>query len=428
MQDRIRQSRLLYVLEAALEYFIAIAVGTVYLAKITAAIGMSDALTGILSAFVSLGCGFQLFAVFLVNKHPVKRWVTGGHIVSQLLFACVYFIPLTDLAKTGKAVLLVVVLLTAHLLHNIINAPKTNWFMSLVEDGQRGRFTATKEIVSLLGGIAFTYALGAVMDGFEARGNIRGAFAVCGVGICLLMVLHSLTLLFSVEKPQAKEPVSVKQSLGALLRSKALPQIILVSVLWNVANYATLSFTGSYQTKELAFTTTFSSLVIMAGSLVRAAISPAMGRFADRCSFRRMLSLCILIETVAFAVNSFTVPANGKLLYPVYYILYCIGMAGINSTTINLIYDYVEEDRRTSALALQQTCAGLCGFLTVLLLSPLVERMQASAPTLGGRPLYAQQLLSLISCGVTLLLFLYVNTVIKRLKRVSAEPATPADM
>ena len=57
-------SRFLYILEAMLEYFVSIAVGTVYLAKITKYVGIGDEITAILTAFVSLGCSFQLLSIF----------------------------------------------------------------------------------------------------------------------------------------------------------------------------------------------------------------------------------------------------------------------------------------------------------------------------------------------------------------------------
>lgn len=53
-----KRNRILYIIEAALEYFVSFAVSGAYLAYLTAAIGMSDALTGVLTSFVSLGCGF----------------------------------------------------------------------------------------------------------------------------------------------------------------------------------------------------------------------------------------------------------------------------------------------------------------------------------------------------------------------------------
>ena len=80
--DAYKFSRLMYIIEAALEYFIAIAVSSIYLAKIADYIGIQDGLTAILSTFVSLGGSFQLIAIFLGNKRPVKRWVTFSHTIS----------------------------------------------------------------------------------------------------------------------------------------------------------------------------------------------------------------------------------------------------------------------------------------------------------------------------------------------------------
>ncbi len=420
MKDQYKFSRLMNIIEAALEYFVSIAVGTVYLARITAYIGMSDALTGILSAFVSLGCSFQLFAIFIAHKRPVKKWVTAGHIVSQILFACIYFVPLLDMSKTERTVIFILVFLAAYIIHNVIFSPKINWHMSVVDDNKRGIFTANKEMVSLLSGMAFSYGLGAVMDCFEEKGDIRTAFAVCGVGLVVLMVLHSLTLLLSKEKPaEDVKKVNFKDNLKELARNKTLFKIILVPVLWNIANYATISFTGTYQAKELAFTATFSSVIIMAGSLVRACVSRPMGKIADKTSFCNMLILCFSIEAAAFAVNIFTAPSNGKWVYFIYYILHSIGMAGVNSATINLIYDYVDHDKRTSALAIQQTCAGLSGFFAVLLLSPVVEMIQEKGLSLFGKPIYAQQIMSLFSCIFTAAIIIYLVTVIKKLKRTN---------
>ncbi len=412
-KDGYKTSRFLYILEAALEYFVSIAVGTVYLAKITIYIGMSDTLTGILSSFVSLGCGFQLIAIFLANKRPVKSWVTAGHILSQILFALLYLVPIFSFTAAQKTGIFVGLLLAAQIIHNVINAPKINWFMSLVDDNKRGRFTAKKEIVSLTSGIVFSYGLGAAMDYFKSRGDMQTAFIVCGVGLFVLMVLHSLTLIFSKEKRVERPNISVREELSDLMKNKTLFKLILVSVFWNVANYATASFTGTYQERELGFSTTFSTLIIMVGSLMRALVAQPMGKFADKTSFRKMLTVCFVIEAVAFGINIFTRPENGSWFYFTYYVLYCAGMAGINSAVINLIYDYVEQDKRTSALALQQTLAGFAGFFATLLLSPLVSAIQRSS-----FPLYAQQVLSIVSFAVVLIEIIYVNTVIRKLKRI----------
>ena len=91
-KDKYRSSRILYIIEATLEYFISLMVSGAYLAKITSSIGLSDSLTGILSSIISLGCGFQIVAIFLANKQPVKRWVTILHSINQLAFALIYIV------------------------------------------------------------------------------------------------------------------------------------------------------------------------------------------------------------------------------------------------------------------------------------------------------------------------------------------------
>ncbi len=416
--DQYKTSRIMYILEAAIEYFFSIAVGTVYLAKLTAYIGMTDALTGILSAFVSLGCGFQLIAIFLSNKRPVKRWVTLLHVISQTLFAAIYLVPIVPISRTIKTILFVVMLLLAHIIHNIINSPKINWFMSLIEDDKRGKFTANKEIVSLVSGIAFSYGLGFVIDYFEKIGNLRLAFIICGIGLLVLMGLHTITLITSKEKEfEPTEKVSVSGTIKGLLQNKGVLKITIVSVLWSLASCITISFTGTYQAKELAFTTTYSSIIIMVGCFVRALFSFPFGKFADKFSFRSLLNVCYIIEAGAFAINIFTNPSNGGWLYFVFYVLYCVGMAGINSATINLIYDYVEYDQRMGALAIQQTCAGLAGFLITLAISPMITYIQGKGNVIFGLNLYAQQVLSLLSFVIVVVALIYTNTVIKKLKK-----------
>ena len=80
-----KRSRVMYIAEATLEYLIAIAVAGAYLATLTKELGMSDSLTGILSSIISLGCLFQLFAVFY-RRPKKKNFVITMSVINQLLF------------------------------------------------------------------------------------------------------------------------------------------------------------------------------------------------------------------------------------------------------------------------------------------------------------------------------------------------------
>lgn len=427
-QDIYKTSRLLYIIEAGLEYFISLLVAGAYLAKVTSVIGISDGVTGILSSFVSLGCGFQLVAVFLVNKRPVKRWVSILHSLNQLAFALVYLVPFIQISKLGKTLLFVAFLLTGHIVNNIVNSPKINWFMSLVDDDKRGRFTANKEIVSLIGGMVFTFIVGQIMDVCEANGNIEGAFAFCGIGIFILMVSHTLTLVFSKEKPVTdEEKVPTKQVLSGIVRDKTLWKVVLVSVLWNIAHYATTPFYGTYQIKELGFSMTFVSLLSAGYSILRASCSRPMGKIADKTSFAKMLNICFIVAMVGFGMNIFTTPANGKVLYTLYYLCYAVAMAGINSGSINLIYDYVDKRNRMGAFAFKSAVAGVAGFLTTLISSVLVERIQANGNTFFGINVYAQQVTSAIAVLLTGVLLVYLNLVVRKMKKPQEKTAENVD-
>ena len=72
--------------------------------------------------------------------------------------------PFIKISQTAKIVLVIAFLLLGHVINNVVNSPKINWFMSLVDDHKRGGFTANKEIVSLIGGMVFSFAASAVID------------------------------------------------------------------------------------------------------------------------------------------------------------------------------------------------------------------------------------------------------------------------
>lgn len=416
--DIYKISRGLYIIEAALEYFISILITGAFLAKITSAIGISDSLTGILTSFVSLGCGFQLIAIFFVNKSPVKRWVTILHILNQLCFSLIYLVPFVELTLEAKIILFIIFLLLGHIINNIVNPTKINWFMSLVDDNKRGTFTASKEMVSLISGMVFSFAMGFVIDYFEAIGNLDGAYVICGLSVFGLMVLHSATLIFSKEKPaDAIEKKSTKEILKKLITDKNLFKIILIPMLWNMVNYVATPFYGTYQNKELGFSMTFISLLSAMYAIVRAIFSKPLGKFADKYSFTKMLNICFIIMLVAFTINVFTVPENGKIFYTIYYALYAIGMAGINSATINLIYDYVDKENRVGALALSGTLSGLTGFLTTLAVSPLVKLIQVTENKFLGFNLYAQQVVSLFAVLLLVVLITYLNIVVRKMNK-----------
>jgi len=414
-RDIYKTSRTLYIIEAALEYFVSLLVSGAFLAKVSTHLGISDSLTGVITAFVSLGCSFQMLSIFLSRKSGVKRMVITASVINELLFAAIYLTPFVPLSSGGKTVVFMVCMMAANIIHQMFNSPKIGWYMSLVDDRKRGVFTANKEIISLIGGMIFTTVMGNVMDRFEAAGNLRGGFIVCGITLFALMVGHTLTFVFSKEKPQedAADATAFGPKVRTLLKNRLYIKAVAVGVLWNVATHCATPFYATYQINELGFSLSFVAILGVISSVVRALFSRGMGRFADRHSFADMMLLCMLLMGGSFGVMMFTVPQNGYVLFTVYTVLCAVANAGINSALINLVFDYAPNDLRSEALALQRTVYGLGGFFAALAVSPLITYIQGNANGFLGMTVYAQQVTSALALILTLAVaaFLYFGMI-----------------
>ena len=185
-------------------------------------------------------------------------------------------------------------------------------------------------------------------------------------------------------------------------------KVTVLFILWRIASDTAIPFYGTYLIKELGFSLQFVSVLGIIYSLVRAGISTFWGRYADKNSFAAMVSVCLFIAGAGFFVNIFTVPANGRIFYTIYYILYAIAMGGINSALTNLVFDMVKPQMRSNALALSQSASGVVGFLTTLTVSVLVSHIQNRGNRFLGMNLYAQQVTSAIAFVCTMLSVLYV--------------------
>lgn len=411
-EKALKRSRLMYIIHSALEYFISIMVTGSFLATLTKELGFSDSLTGILSSLVSLGCLFQLFSLSF-QKSRVKRFVIIFSIINQLVFMLLYVTPLLNFSKPVKITLFIVFILSAYLFYYIANPKKLNWLMSLVEDRNRGSFTATKEILSLATGIAFSFGMGALIDRFSEKGQIRTAFILSALVIFSLMVLQSITLIFTVEKaapPQLKKNSS--QTLKELVKNRNLLHVTVILLFYYISTYISTPFYGSFQITEMGLSLTFISAITMCGSVSRIVVSKFWGRYADKNSFALMIEKCFVVLAISQISVIFASPALGKIMFVLYYVFHGIAQGGINSALTNLIFDYVPYDKRSDSLAVTQALAGLTGFLTTLLISPLISYIQNNGNKIFGIPLYAQQFITVIALLFTILAILYTRFIL----------------
>lgn len=419
-KDIYKSSRLFYIIAATAEYFISILVGTTYIAKLATEIGLDDGTIGVITSFLSLGCGFTIVAVFFPSNLSKKRLVLTLNLFNQLCFAALYVIPLLPLDGAPRRVLFVALLLVGNILINMCFSPKAVWSREIVDEDKRGRFAATCEITSLISGMVFTLATGSLIDVFEARGDLHGAFAILGGTSFLLVAAHTVMLLLTKE-PRSDKTAQRAGNLQELKRAftdKATLRLLPLYVLWYVTVYATTPFFGTYQLNELGFTMTAVSVLSVAYAATRSIVSRPVGTLGDKRSFRLTMSIGFISIAVGFLFLCFL----GKVGYIIYYLLYAITLAATNSGQLNIIFEYVAPENRSSSIAILYTVGGFSGFFATLVARPLVDFIQENGNTfLDIEGVYAQQVLALIGAACAILCLVYLNFAVRRLPRVTKQ-------
>ena len=416
-----RRGRICYILEELFNYLVTLLVSHSYLAKLTSSLGISDGLTAILTSFVTLGCCAQLLTGVFFKKSKVKGRVSLFFILNQVLFMLLYLVPFIRIPHGLRVALFVVLLLFGFFSLNIASSPRTNWFMSFVDDRKRGVFTAKKEGISLATGFVFQLSMGALIDRFETQGNIQGAFIVCAVVILGLSAAHTLSLVFTEDREAPANDRSVLKGIWDVLSDKKIRPLMLLSAFWGITYSVAIPFYGTYTIKELGFSMSFMGVMSLVTAVSRIAASVFLGRYADKHSFAKMLKLCYWVVAASFVVASFMRPENGYVLYPIYTMLEAMAMGGINSAVINLIFDYVVPEKRTMALSVRQTIYGVVGFATSAVAAPLLQMIQNRGNHFLGLQVYGQQVLSVVALICTLLMLLYVDRVVIKLHTIHKE-------
>ena len=389
------------------EYFISILTTGAYLAKLTTTIGISDSMTAILSSITSLAGVFQIVSIFLAHKTPVKRWVLPITFVTQALVSTLYLIPFLGFGTAAPVIFFVIILISRAAV-NVVAPAKSNWFLSLVDGRSRGNFQAKINAVSLAGGMIFTFLASMTIDNFEAEGNLSGAFTTMTVVICILAFLQILCLVIAREKPIVHEknesPLRAVKSLG---RNKIYVRLIIINAVWALANNITTPFLSTYQIKELGFSMTFISTVTIVLSFLNILAVFLAGKYSIKHSYTSLFIGSYIFGLIGFGFIIFTTTANGYFMFTAYRVfnLFFGAAAGISST--GLVFSFVKESERTSALAFKSILTGLFGFVTTLVVSPIFADMQLGEIKLFGTTLFAQQVLSIISFVITLLILLY---------------------
>lgn len=408
-----KRSRRAYVLQCAVEYFVSLLVTDAFLAKLLTSIGISDALTGVISSFITLAFVMQLFSLFFFRKQGnIKRLVMIFDTLSVFFFMILYIIPFMPLGQTGKTICTIVSVLFAYVGQYLVLSVYYQWGNSFVDPSHRAEFSAKKEMLSLFLGMLVTAAAGCIIDRYEGIGNLNGGFLFLAVSIFILNICNFICLSQirgeSYSMPEAEEKKSFRDILNHTIGNRTFCKIILLSVIWDAARYFSFGFMGVFKTNDLMMSMVFVQVINILACFARLLLSIPFGRYSDRYSFAKGFRLALGIAAVAFGINMFTTPRTWYLIV-VYTVLYQVCLAGVNQNSFNITYNYVDASYVAEAMAVKNSLSGLCGFAASVLGGKVLAYVQSHGNSVFGMELYGQQILSGISLLLTLAAILFVR-------------------
>jgi len=414
-----KRSRAAYKAQCTIYYFVTLLAADAFLAKLLSAIGIKDSLIGIISSFISVAFVIQLLSIFLVKlKVSTKKMVIVFDTVGIFFFAFLYVIPFLPISLEIKTALVIVSVIAAHAGNYLISSILFKWANSFVEPTKRGSYSATKEIISLLSGMVFTSIIGYIIDRFEGVGNINGGFLFISISMLTLNLCNFISLMMIKKEDESErmaggEPLSVvfKNIIG----NRNFRNVILLTIMWDVARYFTIGFMGTFKTKDLVISVFMIQIINMIANFCRMLISKPFGRYSDKHTYAKGFELGLYLAAGAFLINMFTTKSSWFLVI-LYTILYNCSMAGTNQNSFNITYSYVDSKYITQAMAIKNSIGGICGFCASIIAGRILAWIQENDNTIFGIHVYGQQILSAISFCIVFVAIIFTKNVIGKQK------------
>ncbi len=420
----LRRSRRSHIVISSVKTLVQTTMSGVFFTLLVKQLGVSDAVTGVLSNVMYLGFAMQAFSAAFIRRLPSLR--TGALILytgQRTLYAFLYLLPFLPLPYGTRIVLFITLYITASLAGNLISPAQFHWMMSFVQPEHRGVFTAHRDMITLVLTIVYNLGMGRVVDHFTAIGRPEIGLRLCAVTILLLMAADAVSILLSADAPgvleNARKEPSFFSAVRANLANRSFLKVVFMGCSWNILSFFCNSYHNVYLLQELQCSTTFIVTAGMVCNVLRLAVSIPVGRYADKYGFARCVTLGFLLAAVATGLLAFWRPSNGAVLYVVYQIPYSIALAALTGSLMNIILQYVPAKDRVSAQGLYGALNGLSGFTGAALGGAVLGAIQANGLVVGGVSVYAQQVLNLTSAVGMALLAVYMRRVVQKLPRVS---------
>ena len=250
---------------------------------------------------------------------------------------------------------------------------------------------------------------------YEGLGNINGAFLFIASVMPITAALNLASLMLIKDDGKKKEGASLDGVIKETLGNRKFRKLVVMTILWNCAQYFSIGFMGVFKTKDLLLSVFAVQIINISGQIARMFLSVPFGIYSDKKGYAKGFELAAFIAATGFLINIF-ITKNLWFLIILQTLCYNVSQAGTNQNSFNITYNYVNPKYISQAMAIKNSIGGICGFVSALVAGKIVSHIRAADNMLFGLNVLPQQVLSVISFVLAMAVVLYIKLEIEKEK------------
>lgn len=415
-----KRSRGAYTTQCAFDYFTSILVTDAFLATLLLSVGVQESMIGIITSISSFAFLFQILSiVFAKSVKTVKPFVITFNTLSEVIFVLLYVLPFFNVSAKTKTVLSFAFVLVAYICKYISAGFLFKWGNSFVDPYKRGRFSAIKEVISLVCGMFFSLAVGYIFNCYQDSGKLKEGFIFITIMLIINTVMNFACLCLikkDIDDGEEEQTIPIRKVIKVLVDNKNYRNMVIMVAVKSFATAFVVGFLGTFKTKDLFISIGTIQVINIVGNAFRAFLSGPLGRYSDKYSFVKGYKMGLCIEIASLVSLVFITGPDRWWMIILYTILYNVSLAGTNSNASNLIYSFVPQQYFVQATAIKNVICGVISLLSALIAGWVFNLIQFKGNKFFGISMYPQQLLALVAIVIMSVAVIFATKVVEKQK------------
>lgn len=392
VQTKLTDSQRALMVQSALSSAL-FAIGTGnFLAGYLTYLGASPAFCAIVAAVPQLGCILQLVSPFLFERlRHRKTAIRICCFVFRMGMGLAGLIPFLLTGRTARLGAAFGLYLLAFLMAGFVTPGLDQWVMQLAPSHRRGRFFASKNILSALLNSAISLALGWQLDRFSAAGRAGTGYLVLYCTCCGLACVDQYLLGRMEEVPCTPMKSLRLGDLKRPLKDTTYRKIVIFLPAWFFSQNFSSAFLSVYMLQALGMSHTQISGIVMVASAAGMLGTWFWGRAADKSSWNRIMLWTGCIIGGTYLCWGAVRPGIGLMVPFLLQSLMSACSGSFTMASANLQYSCAPQEGKTLYLGVGAAISNLAGYGAALL--------GASAQSLLQMHLGIQSIRILFTCS-----------------------------